>query len=45
MARDIGPEAVPIKDSKGLLKWLAKDRTMVVFRLNRPRLLALDELC
>jgi len=30
--RDIGPAGVPIKDPKGLLKWLAKDRAMVVFK-------------
>jgi hypothetical protein len=30
--RDVGPEGVPIKDPAGLLKWLAKDRAMVVFR-------------
>ena len=30
--RGIGPEGVAIRDPEGLLKWLAKDRAMVVFR-------------
>ena len=30
--RDIGPGGVPIKDPNGLLRWLAKDRAMVVFK-------------
>ena len=29
--RDTEPDGVPIKDPDGLLKWLAKDRAMVVF--------------
>ena len=30
--RDSGPERVPISDPQNLLKWLAKDRAMVVFK-------------
>jgi Domain of unknown function (DU1801) len=30
--RDLGPEGISIQDSDGLLKWLAKDRAMVVFK-------------
>lgn len=29
--RDDGPERVPISDPQNLLRWLAKDRAMVVF--------------
>ena len=30
--RDISPDGVPVTDPDGLLKWLAKDRAMIVFR-------------
>lgn len=30
--RDVGPEGLPISDPEKLLKWLAKDRAMIVFR-------------
>lgn len=29
--RDLSPEGITIDDPKGLLKWLARDRAMVVF--------------
>ena len=29
--RDLGPEGVLIRDPEGLLKWLARDRAMIVF--------------
>jgi len=30
--RDLGPEPVPIVDPEALLKWLAKDRAVIVFK-------------
>jgi hypothetical protein len=30
--RDVNPDGLPINDSDGLLKWLAKDRASIVFR-------------
>ena len=30
--REMGPEGVPIRDPEGLLKRLAKDRAMIVFK-------------
>jgi Domain of unknown function (DU1801) len=30
--RDVGPEGISIQDTAGLLKWLAKDRAMIVFK-------------
>ena len=30
--REVGPEGVLISDPEGLLKWLAKDRAVVVFK-------------
>jgi Domain of unknown function (DU1801) len=30
--RDVGPAGISIQDTEGLLKWLSKDRAMIVFK-------------
>jgi Domain of unknown function (DU1801) len=30
--RNVGPDGISIQDAEGLLKWLAKDRAMIVFK-------------